>query len=193
MKSLKKVSRKTAVALVLTLILGVSITYAILSNTYPMQFQFGIKGVEVEVYIWIDDVTSPTTLKTTHDFGTSLVSGQVVHTENLVVVNTGTEQTTLSFNTGLDSSYGTIKWEIEVFFAPTTWGWKDWEREITDGTPYIPGHLGHPFEAGEMLGMRPTDPAEQDTGHIRVTLTVGNSMDYGPVDPFDVSITATEV
>ena len=44
-----------------------------------------------------------------------------------------------------------------------------------------------------MLGMRPTDPAEQDTGRIRVTLTVGNSMDYGPVDPFDVSITATEL
>lgn len=192
MKSLKKVSKKTVVALVLTFILGVSVAYAaFLFDTYDMQFQFSIKGVRVEVYTWIDDVTPPTTLKTTHDYGT-LAGGQVAYTENLVVVNTGTEPTTLSFNTGLDSSYGTIKWEIEWFNSPN-WQWKDWEQGIADELYYIPGHPGLPFEAGEMLGMRPASPTGIETGRIRVTLTVANSMDYGPVAPFDVSITATEV
>lgn len=63
-KTKPKVLKKgSLISIVLLCLLVGTVAYALLSNYTDIQHQLTIKGVKVNIWIWIDEVTAPTTEK----------------------------------------------------------------------------------------------------------------------------------
>jgi hypothetical protein len=182
-----------ATAVLIVAILAVSIGYALLSASHTFSNSMSIKGVGITVLEWISDTTPPTTTVTAHDWDTC-VGGSVVYYQYICLKNTGTEGLTLSFSTTLDPSIGTASWQVEVYdLAHTAWNWKDCAQSITDNPPWMVGDAANPLGQNQVIGMRPTTPTDSCLGHIRIAITIAANAPFGPVTPFDITVTATEV
>ena len=177
----------------MTAILAVTLTYALLMHSAEVSHTLTIKGVKVTIWVWIDEVTPPTTQKTSHDWN-KMASEQVASTENLVINNEGSEPMTLEFSNTLPSNIGTIGFEIEVYKSGEGWVFGPWGTgETVPGTnKFYEGCPDNPLDAGEYVGMRPSSPTNGDLGHIRITITIAVDPPMGVVDPFTTTVTGTE-
>jgi len=179
--------------MVLMTMFAATLTYALLMHSYDISHQLTIKGVKVSVWVWIDDVTPPTTEKISHDWN-KMSSEQVASTENLVIYNEGSEPLTLEFSDTLPANIGTIAFEIEVYQSGEGWTFGPWGtgETVLGSNKYYEGTPDNPLNAGEYVGMRPTSPSNGDLGHIRITITIALDPPMGVVDPFTTTVTGTE-
>jgi len=171
--------------------------YALLQTQHQIAHDLSIKGVGVYIWTWIDDVTPPTELKTTHDWD-KMAGGQQGVTGFLLVENYGTENLILTFTDDLDVTFGVVEFLIEWYDISLP-GWKvvNWQDEIDSGTPYkddsyIPGTPQNPLEPGQMIGYRPESPVDKDIGHIWIRLTVDDNAPMGQSTSFTTSVIGTE-
>lgn len=183
--------KTTSIAVILIAVLAVATAFALLSGYYEFTNTLSIKGVGVNVYDWIDDLTTPTVLVTSHDWN-KMAGGETKYFEYVCVENYGTENVTLVFSDTLSATIGSVTWWIE-YYDNSIWKWYNWEVGITNEIGYIPGHTSNPVEPAAILGLRPATPSDYDLGRIRIELTTTASPPFGAVTPFDITVTGTEV
>jgi hypothetical protein len=195
----------------LSIIIGIA-TLAIICTTVAAQMiasfttthQLSISGMGVDVLEWVSDTATPTVLFESYNWG-DLGREEQGNSTNIIVYGSGTVNSTLDFINDLDSSIGTIKWQIEVNVGggATGWQWRDWQSYLDSGDfmvdqgggkyTYAPGSPQNPLETGEYVGMRTTAQAHGDLGRVRLTLTVDALAPMGPVSAFTTTATATEI
>jgi hypothetical protein len=190
---LRKRTKIATVAFLVTVALLVSpYVYSILTAQKSFSNTMNVKGVGVDVLAFIDDTTPPTTSVTGHDWDT-VTGGDTVYFADICVKNTGTQNMTLSFSTTLPANVGTVTWWVERNNGGTNWVWMDWGQGITNNTPYMIGSAAHPIQPNQVVGMRATGAMDNSLGHIRIAITVAANAPFGPVAPFDITVTGTEV
>lgn len=194
---LSKVKRSSIVSLVMIAIAIGSVAYAVLTTQYNISNTLTIKGVGVSIYTWISDTVAPTTLKTSVSWN-SMAALEVNSTEFLCLKNYGTQNLTLAFTNDMNSTFGTVKYEIEWYdISVPGWSWVDWGAKIVAGTPlkdtlYVPGDSHNPVLPGQLLGQRPTTPVDKSLGHMRITITIAASPPMGLSTSFQATCTGTE-
>lgn len=186
-------TKKGILAICILTMLSVAIAYSQLMTYYEIQNTLTIKGVKVLIFKWIDDATTPTELKSAHDWN-KMSSEQIAHTENIVVHNEGSEPLTLEFTNTLPTNVGNIVFEIEVYESGEGWTFKPWGtgETVAGSNKYYEGTPDNPLDAGEYVGMRQSSPTNGDLGNVRVTITIALDPPTGVVAPFTTTVTGTE-
>jgi hypothetical protein len=188
----RKTKIGTIAVLVVVALLVSPYVYSLLTAQKSVSNTMNVKGVGVDVLAWVSDTTPPTTSVTGHDWNT-VTGGDTVYFADICVKNTGTQNMTLSFSTTLPANVGTVTWWVERNNGGTNWVWMDWGQGIINNTPYMIGSAALPIRPNQVVGMRATGATDNDLGHIRIAITVSASAPFGPVAPFNIIVTGTEV
>jgi len=194
--NLKVPKKGTLISVILLCLLAGTLAYALLSNYTDIAHQLTIKGVKVSIWIWIDDVTTPTTEKTTHDWN-KMGANEVADTEFLLIESISTENGTLSFTDTMNPSFGVVDFYIEYWDnSLVSWVALNWQDAIDAGTPYkdssyLPGTIENSIQPDQMIGFRPASPQDKDIGHCWIRLTINGDPPFESTT-FDTTVTITE-